>query len=167
VIGYRAPSFSITPKSQWAIEVLTTARFLYDSSIFPSSFHDRYGFNGTSPLPFRFRNGLVEMPLSIYPFAGVNFPVAGGGYFRLFPYAYFRLLFQRMNRQGKPIVFYLHPWELDPEQPRMNVRLDYQVRHYVNLEKTAARLEKLLNDFRFGPLRVLADHCFPPRKRTP
>jgi polysaccharide deacetylase family protein (PEP-CTERM system associated) len=161
VTGYRAPSFSITPKSQWAPEVLRNAGFLYDSSIFPTSFHNRYGFNGACRLPFQFRNGLAEIPLSIYPFAGANFPLAGGGYFRLFPYSYFRLCFRRMNKQGQPIVFYLHPWELDPDQPRMKVRLNYRVRHYVNLEKTADRLAKLLKDFRFVPLRSLVAHYFP------
>jgi len=161
VIGYRAPGFSITPKSQWAPEVLRNAGFRYDSSIFPTSFHNRYGFNGTCRLPFQFRNGLAEIPLSIYPFAGANFPLAGGGYFRLFPYSYFQLFFRRMNKQGKPIVFYLHPWELDPEQPRMKVRLDYRFRHYVNLKKTENRLEKLLKDFRFVPLKSLVDHYFP------
>jgi len=167
VIGYRAPSFSITTKSQWALEVLKKAGFLYDSSIFPTSFHNRYGFNGTSRLPFQFRNGLAEIPLSIYPIAGANFPLAGGGYFRLFPYFYFQLFFRRMNKQGKPIVFYLHPWELDPEQPRMKVCLNYRFRHYVNLEKTENRLEKLLKDFSFVPLKVLVDHYFPYVQRTP
>ncbi len=162
VYGYRAPSFSITPKSEWALGVLKNAAFLYDSSIFPTSFHNRYGFNGTSRLPFQFRYGLTEIPLSIYHFAGADFPLAGGGYFRLFPYFYFQLFFRRMNNQGKPIVFYLHPWELDPEQPRMKVRLNYRLRHYVNLGKTENRLEKLLKDFSFVPLRVLADHYFPP-----
>jgi len=161
IIGYRAPSFSITPKSGWALEVLRNAGFLYDSSIFPTSFHNRYGFNGTSRLPFQFHNGLTEIPLSIYPLAGANFPLAGGGYFRLFPYLYFQLFFRRMNKQGKPIVFYLHPWELDPEQPRMKVRLNYRFRHYVNLEKTENRLEKLLKDFSFVPLKTLVAHYFP------
>ena len=162
VFGYRAPSFSITPKSQWACEVLKDAGYLYDSSIFPTSFHNRYGFNGASRLPFQFGNGLAEIPLSVYPLAGANFPLAGGGYFRLFPYFYFQLFFRRMNRQGKPIVFYLHPWELDPGQPRMKVRLNYRFRHYVNLDKTENRLERLLGDFSFVPLKALADHYLPP-----
>ena len=167
VIGYRAPGFSITPKSRWAPEVVKHAGFRYDSSIFPTSFHNRYGFNGTCRLPFQFRNGLAEIPLSIYSFAGANFPLAGGGYFRLFPYSYFQLFFRRMNKQGKPIVFYLHPWELDPEQPRIKVRLNYRLRHYVNLEKTENRLEKLLKDFRFVPLKVLVDHYFPSAQYNP
>ena len=160
VYGYRAPSFSITPKSEWALEVIKNSGFLYDSSIFPTSFHNRYGFNGASCIPFQFQNGLAEIPLSTYPLAGANFPLAGGGYFRLFPYTYFHLFFQRMNRAGIPIVFYLHPWELDPQQPRMKVRLNYRFRHYVNLDKTKNRLEKLLKDFRFVPLKSLVAHYF-------
>jgi polysaccharide deacetylase family protein (PEP-CTERM system associated) len=167
VYGYRAPSFSITLESEWALDVLKNAGFLYDSSIFPTSFHNRYGFNGTSRLPFQVHNGLAEIPLSVYPFAGANFPLAGGGYFRLFPYSFFQFSFRQMNKQGKPIVFYLHPWELDPEQPRMKVRLNYRFRHYVNLDKTENRLEKLLKDFNFVPLKVLIDHYLPSTKAVP
>lgn len=166
VTGYRAPSFSITPESEWAIDILKNLGFTYDSSIFPTSFHHRYGFNGISPLPFRFGNGLLEIPLSTYRFGRANFPLAGGGYFRLFPYGYFRHFFQRLNKQGKPIVFYLHPWELDPGQPKMKVRFNYRLRHYINLEKTQTRLEKLLKEFRFVPLRDLVDHYFPPKIST-
>jgi polysaccharide deacetylase family protein (PEP-CTERM system associated) len=161
VLGYRAPSFSITPESEWAIDVLKNLGFAYDSSIFPTSFHNRYGFNGISCLPFRFGNGLFEIPLSTYRFGGANFPLAGGGYFRLLPYGYFRHFFQRLNKQGKPIVFYLHPWELDPGQPKMKVRFNYRLRHYINLDKTEKRLEKLLKEFRFGPLKDLVGHYFP------
>jgi polysaccharide deacetylase family protein (PEP-CTERM system associated) len=160
VIGYRAPSFSITPESDWAIDVLKDLGFAYDSSIFPTSFHNRYGFNGASSLPFRFGNGLLEIPLSTYRFGKANFPLAGGGYFRLFPYAYFRHFFQRLNKQGRPIVFYLHPWELDPGQPKMKVRFNYRLRHYINLEKTEKRLENLLGDFKFVPLINLVNHYF-------
>jgi polysaccharide deacetylase family protein (PEP-CTERM system associated) len=161
VLGYRAPSFSITPKSEWAIDVLKDLGFTYDSSIFPTSFHNRYGFNGISSSPFKFSNGLVEMPLSTYRIGGANFPLAGGGYFRLFPYSYFQRFFRRLNKQNKPIIFYLHPWELDPEQPRMKIRFNYRLRHYVNLEKTEGRLEKLLKEFRFVPLIDLVSQYFP------
>ncbi len=159
--GYRAPSFSITPKSAWAVDILKDLGFMYDSSIFPTSFHNRYGFSGTSPLPFKFKNGLVEIPLSTYKFGGVNFPLAGGGYFRLLPYLYFRNLFRRLNRKKQGVVFYLHPWELDPGQPRKNVRLNYRWRHYVNLEKTEGRLERLLEEFKFFPLYGVAESVFP------
>lgn len=161
IYGYRAPSFSITPKSVWAVDILKSLGFTYDSSIFPTSFHNRYGWNGAASIPFSLKNGLVEVPLSTYKFLGANFPLAGGGYFRLFPYFYFRSLYQRLNSQNRGIVFYLHPWELDPQQPRKSVRLDYRLRHYVNLEKTEARLEKLLGEFKFVPLFNLAQNVFP------
>jgi hypothetical protein len=104
---------------------------------------------------------LVEIPLSTYRFLGANFPLAGGGYFRLFPYSYFQRFFRRLNKQGKAIVFYLHPWELDPGQPRMKIRFDYRLRHYVNLEKTEDKLKKVLEEFRFIPLRELIGYYFP------
>jgi polysaccharide deacetylase family protein (PEP-CTERM system associated) len=167
VLGYRAPSFSITPESEWALDVLKSLGFAYDSSIFPTSFHNRYGFNGVSSLPFRLANELLEIPLSTYRFLGANFPLAGGGYFRLFPYSYFQCFFRRLNKQGKPIVFYLHPWELDPGQPKMKVRFDYRLRHYVNLEKTEKRLENLLKEFKFVPLKDLVDHYFPDNGQFP
>jgi len=162
VRGYRAPSFSITPDSEWALDILKELNFAYDSSIFPTSFHNRYGFNGSASLPFQSKNGLFEIPLSTYRFCNTNFPLAGGGYFRLFPYSYFRYFYQRLNQQGKPIIFYLHPWELDPEQPRMNVRFNYRLRHYINLEKTETRLKRLLEDFRFVPLVDLVGNYFSP-----
>lgn len=161
VLGYRAPSFSITPESEWALDGLKDLGFVYDSSIFPTSFHNRYGFNGASSLPFRFENGLVEIPLSTYSFLGANFPLAGGGYFRLFPYSCFQFLCRRLNNQGKGIVFYLHPWELDFQQPRVKIRLNYRLRHYVNLKKTENRLGRLLKEFRFVPLSDLVGHYFP------
>lgn len=161
VRGYRAPSFSITPQSFWAVDILKNLGFTYDSSIFPTSFHNRYGFNGASAFPFKFENGLVELPLSTYKLWGANFPLAGGGYFRLFPYACFKSLYRRLNRRRINVIFYLHPWELDPAQPRLNVRRNYRFRHYVNLEKTEDRLERLLREFKFNPLSDLAEHHFP------
>jgi polysaccharide deacetylase family protein (PEP-CTERM system associated) len=167
VLGYRAPSFSITSESDWALDILKNNGFAYDSSVFPTSFHNRYGnnSNGNSNerFPFRFSNGLVEMPLSTVKLAGKNIPVGGGGYFRLFPYPCFRYLCRRLNGEGKPLIFYLHPWELDHEQPRVNIRRDYRFRHYVNLEKTESRLIKLLKDFRFVPLIELVKQHFPDK----
>jgi polysaccharide deacetylase family protein (PEP-CTERM system associated) len=159
VMGYRAPSFSITPRSEWAVDVLKKVGLAYDSSIFPTSFHNRYGFNGTSVLPFRFSNQLVELPLATYNLFGSRFPLGGGGYFRLFPYAFFRGLFRRLNSQGKGVIFYLHPWELDPDQPRMNICFNYRFRHYINLHKTERRLNRLLADFKFGPLKNLISNA--------
>lgn len=152
VVGYRAPSFSITPETLWALDVLKDAGFAYDSSIFPVSLHDRYGFAGASSRPFLWPNGLREIPLAIYPVGGFSLPAAGGGYFRLFPYAYFRHAFRRLNRDQQAFTFYMHPWEIDPGQPRVRVPWFYRFRHYVNLHKTEGRLRRLLRDFQFSSI---------------
>jgi polysaccharide deacetylase family protein (PEP-CTERM system associated) len=154
VIGYRAPSYSITRKSLWAIDILGELGFEYDSSIFPVV-HDNYGIPGAP----RFRyvigeKGLVEYPISTAKVLGGNIPVSGGGYFRLFPYWFTRMLLKRINlKEQQPFMFYLHPWEIDPGQPRMkNARLLSKFRHYNSLQKTATRFRFLLKDFNFGPI---------------
>lgn len=155
VIGYRAPSFSITPNTLWALDILKEAGFRYDSSIFPVSVHDRYGFPGCDTKPFRWPNGLLEIPLAVYKLGRLALPVAGGGYFRLFPYFYFRALLGRLNRKRQPFTFYLHPWEFDPMQPRVQVPWFYRFRHYVNLDKTESRLRKLLRQFQFDGIAAV------------
>ncbi len=155
VRGYRAPSFSITRESTWALDVLREEGYTYDSSVFPISGHDRYGFAECGTAPFTWPNGLLEIPLAVYKIRELGLPVAGGGYFRLFPYAYFRGLLARINRSGHSFVFYLHPWELDPDQPRVKVSLGYRFRHYVNLRRTAGRLARLVQDFRFDRIDAL------------
>src|SRR5882762_2166519 len=152
VTGYRAPSFSITPRNLWALEILKETGFDYDSSVFPVSMHDRYGFSGCSTRPFLWPNGMVEIPLSVYRIGRLSLPAAGGGYFRLFPYEYFRRIFTRLNRRDEVVTFYMHPWELDPGQPRVRVPWFYRFRHYVNLSAAEARLRRLLRDFRFTTL---------------
>jgi len=152
VTGYRAPSFSITPRNLWALEILKETGFDYDSSVFPVSMHDRYGFSGCSTKPFLWPNGMVEIPLSVYRIGRLSLPAAGGGYFRLFPYEYFRRIFTRLNRRDEVVTFYMHPWELDPGQPRVRVPWFYRFRHYVNLSAAEARLRRLLRDFRFTTL---------------
>lgn len=152
VLGYRAPSFTILEDTIWAIEILKEAGFKYDSSIFPVSFHDRYGFNGISGIPFYFPNGLLEIPLTTLKIFKFQIPLGGGGYFRLFPYYYFHYFFKYINYRKKSVVFYLHPWELDPEQPRLNPPFFLKIRHYINLEKTEKKLKLLLKNFRFGPI---------------
>ncbi len=161
VYGYRAASFSITKRSEWALDVVADAGFLYDSSIFPIR-HDKYGFPGTPNRPYRLRtsNGspLLEFPLTTVQFLGFSLPVAGGGYFRLYPYAFTRWNLERINRQGRPFIFYIHPWEIDPDQPRVRASLLSTFRHYNNLDKSEVRLVRLLKDFQFGTLEsVLAD----------
>lgn len=149
IYGYRAPSFSITNDSMWALDILKDEGFTYDSSIFPVSFHDRYGFDKCESSPFRWPNGLMEVPLTVYRLKGMTLPLAGGGYFRLLPYMYFKYFFRKLNKRNERFTFYLHPWEIDPGQPRVDVPLNFRFRHYVNLKETEAGLKKLLRDFRF------------------
>lgn len=153
VLGYRAPSYSITQKSLWAIDILKELGFTYDSSIFPI-YHDTYGIPNAPRFSYRHANGLLEYPLSTARLLGQKIPVSGGGYFRLFPYWFTRAALRSINRkEGKPFVFYFHPWEIDPEQPRMsNASLVSTFRHYNQLNKTKSRLKSLLKDFTFAPL---------------
>ena len=154
VLGYRAPSYSITGKSMWAIDILKELDFTYDSSIFPIH-HDTYGIPGAPRFAYRHGNGLLEYPISTALLFGRKIPVAGGGYFRLFPYWFTRYALQTINhKESKPFIFYLHPWELDPEQPRMQrARLLSRFRHYNQLQRTRLRFERLLKEFCFVPLQ--------------
>ncbi len=157
VIGYRAPNFSVTRNSLWALDILKKAGFHYDSSIFPTSFHDRYGLTGCETYASTLENGLQEFPITTVKFLKYNIPVSGGGYFRLLPYALTSSLLRAVNRQGRYFIFYLHPWEIDPGQPRMKIKMSYRFRHYVNLGTTLSKLKVFLRDFRFTPLRALCD----------
>lgn len=161
VIGYRAASYSITRRSLWAVDILADLGFRYDSSIFPVR-HDRYGIPDApvapywhdTPAPRR----IVEFPLTIKRLYGYCLPIAGGGYFRLFPYAVTRAAFRSINRyERRSFIFYLHPWEIDPDQPRIRAGWLSEFRHYNNLDRCERRLERLLGDFRFASVRdVLA-----------
>jgi polysaccharide deacetylase family protein (PEP-CTERM system associated) len=152
VNGYRAASYSITRKSLWALDVLAELGFKYDSSIFPIT-HDRYGITGSPEFPHVLetpaKHRLVEYPLSTYRFLGQTIPIAGGGYFRLYPYWLSRFFFRSINKSSAPFVFYFHPWEIDPEQPRVEASLFSKFRHYNNLDKTQRRLTSLFVDFNF------------------
>lgn len=160
VIGYRAPSYSVIESSMWAIDVLIEEGHVYDSSIFPIH-HDRYGIPGAPRHPFMLRRAggsLLELPGSTVRVGGVNLPIAGGGYFRQLPYAWTRWGIGRVNRvEREPVVFYTHPWELDPEQPRMEVGATTRLRHYRGLEQTTGRLIRLLHDFRFDSIAAVMD----------
>lgn len=161
VIGYRAASYSITRASIWALDILAESGFEYDSSIFPVR-HDRYGLAGSPLEPYVVETAggktLIEMPLSVLPLAGMHVPVSGGGYFRIFPYWFTRWAYQKLNSvHNRPVIFYLHPWEVDPEQPRLNGSLLSRFRHYVNLSRCESRLRTLLADFEFQPLRDVID----------
>lgn len=155
VRGYRAPSFSVVERSLWALEVLIEEGFAYDASIFPIR-HDRYGIPGAPRHTHVRTTGagtIIEVPGSTVRCAGVNIPIAGGGYFRLLPYAVTRWGFHRLNNgERRPAVFYLHPWEVDPAQPRIEAGVLTRLRHYRNLDKTAARLRALMKEFAFSSI---------------
>lgn len=159
VIGYRAPSFSIT---DWSYPILAQTGHRYDSSVFPVSGHDRYGRPAHQDTA-----GIVELPLATAEVGGRALPWAGGGWFRLYPGWLFRAGFRRIVRQAhpaRPPVFYLHPWEVDPGQPRVHgLPYGYRLRHYVNLERTAERLETLCRSVRF----VRADETLPVAQLRP
>ncbi len=156
VIGYRAATYSITRASLWALDVLAEEGFLYDSSIFPMH-HDNYGIPDARREPHLLRtshgNTIVEFPISVVRYGKLTLPVGGGGYFRIFPYALTRWGLRRLNAQQREFVFYIHPWEIDPEQPRIaQARLRSRLRHYFNLDRCRSRLERLLQDFAFVPV---------------
>jgi len=167
VLGYRAASYSITEKSLWALDILAEEGFCYDSSIFPVR-HDLYGIPGHQRFACaieRGNRGLLEIPLSTIRIGGMNLPVAGGGYLRLFPYALTRWAVSRLNQwERQPAVVYFHPWEIDPEQPRIKSGWISRLRHYTNLRGMEEKLRKLLSGFSFGPIReVFASALDRPR----
>lgn len=153
VLGYRAPSFSIGVRNLWALDVLHEAGYRYSSSIYPIS-HDHYGMPDAPRFAYypRGREGLLELPITTVRLLKKNLPSGGGGYFRLFPYAVSRWLLKRVNTEDRqPGIFYFHPWEIDPGQPRQaDVGIKTRFRHYVNLHRTEARLKALTRDFRWG-----------------
>lgn len=166
VRGYRAASYSITKNSLWALDILAEAGFEYDSSIFPVR-HDRYGIPDAQELPHVLSTPkgktLVEFPLSTAKVFKYKLPVAGGGYFRLYPYALTKAGLRQINQRQQAFIFYLHPWEIDPEQPRIQASWFSQFRHYNNLSRCESRLQRLLTDFEFttvedvlGKLELLA-----------
>lgn len=155
VLGYRAPSYSVIEKSLWALDVLIDAGFVYDASIFPIH-HDRYGIPSAPRHPYRIERAsgsIWEIPPSTVRCFGANLPVAGGGYFRLLPYGLFRWSLRRVNAEGLPAVFYMHPWEIDPDQPRQTVGWLTRLRHYRNLHRTEERLTRLFSDYSFTTIR--------------
>jgi polysaccharide deacetylase family protein (PEP-CTERM system associated) len=150
VKGYRAPSFSIGKHTLWAFDRLAQAGYRYSSSVYPVR-HDHYGIPDAPRFPYRPRADLLEIPVTTAVVLDRNLPAGGGGYFRLLPYAVSRALIRRVNGvDGRPAVFYFHPWEIDPAQPRVSgTSVKTRFRHYVNLHRTARRLRRLLRDFRW------------------
>jgi len=173
VVGYRAPTFSVTRDTLWSLEVLWEAGFLYDSSIFPI-LHDRYGISDAPRFPHRMAiangNGTVkkkgkdeghsiaEFPLSTISVLGRRLPIAGGGYFRLLPYSATRRAIRYLNtKEQQPAIFYLHPWEMDMHQPKVRAGWLTRFRHSVNIDSTEGKLRRLLKDFRFAPVRDILE----------
>ena len=154
VVGHRAPFFSITSESLWALDILAESGIRYDSSIFPV-LNYRYGIEGAPRWPHaigKSPDGLREFPITTWRCLGWNVPVAGGAYFRIFPYAFTRHAYRSINAAGQPVAFYIHPWELDPAHPRVPLPRRIAATHYANLRATEPRLRRLLRDFRFGPM---------------
>ena len=152
--GYRAPSFSIVESSLWAFDVLIEEGYTYDASVFPIH-HDRYGIPGAPRHPHvieRAAGTIVEVPSSTVRIGGMNVPIAGGGYFRLLPYAVTKWGIARLNGEGAPAVFFIHPWEVDADQPRLPVSRLTSIRHYRNVGATLPRLDRLIDDFAFDTI---------------
>ena len=151
VKGYRAPSFSVGPANPWAFDCIERAGYVYSSSVYPIR-HDHYGAPDAPRFAHRIRPNLLEVPITTVHALGRNWPAGGGGYFRLLPYAVSRWALKRVNATERAsAIFYFHPWELDPQQPRMRgIDMRTRFRHYLNLDCVEARLRRLLSDFRWG-----------------
>lgn len=159
VNGYRAPSFSLGPQQTWAWNILAETGHSYSSSVYPGQL-DHYGFPGIGRTAFTVEGtGLLEIPVTTLAIAGRRLPIGGGGYFRLYPYWAFAAGIRYLNvREQMPAMFYLHPWEIDPDQPRVaGLSAKTRFRHYLNLHKTERRLERLLGDFQWGRITDVYD----------
>jgi polysaccharide deacetylase family protein (PEP-CTERM system associated) len=153
ILGYRAPSYSITPETVWAFDILHELGFKYDSSVFPIH-HDLGGFPGAPRHPYQIREGFWEFPLATWRIGRWGVPILGGGYLRLYPYRLTRWFTRKVNEEGIPAVVYVHPWEFDIDQPRIErVSFLSRFRHYQNLDKTEGRLRALCQDFDLAPIR--------------
>jgi len=151
VLGYRAPSFSIGSGNLWAFDSLARAGYRYSSSIYPIR-HDHYGMPDSPRFAYRLASGVLEVPVTTVRLLNRNLPSSGGGYFRLLPYPVSRWLLRKVNREDREAaVFYFHPWEIDPGQPRVaGIDARTRFRHYVNIPRMQGRLQQLLGDFRWG-----------------
>jgi polysaccharide deacetylase family protein (PEP-CTERM system associated) len=153
VTGFRAPSFSVTRHTLWSYDIMAKNGIRYDSSVFPVGFHPDYGIRNAPLGAYQATDAIVELPVSCAQVLGCRLPCGGGGYFRIFPYAVTHRLVERCNSEGRPVVFYVHPWEFDPGQPRMHLSRLKEIRHYTNLHLTTSRFDRLLGDFDFGSIR--------------
>ncbi len=159
-VGFRASTFTLTRATWWAVDVLTERGYRYDSSVHPVH-HPTYGIPDFEPGISRIAGPsgreLVEFPVATWPLAGRNLPMGGGGYFRLLPGWLLRAGVAGLERRGRPAAIYLHPWEFDPDQPRYPAPALKRFRHYLNLDRTLSRLDRLLERFRFGSLRQVLE----------
>ena len=154
IVGYRAPTFTITSETLWATDILASCGIKYDSSVFPMSLIADYTkIPGLSADPFVLPNGLVEVPIGCADYWGFRIPFAGGMFFRILPLWFTKAMLRRCSRQNRSIMFYIHPWEIDPGQPRMTTGKLQAVRHYTNLDKTLDRLDELFSRFTFTSAR--------------
>ncbi len=165
--GYRAPSFSIIETTRWALDVLLDLGFRYDSSIYPIQY-DRYGWPNAQRFPHVVKSHgddvLWEFPPCTIRALGRNIPIAGGGYFRFFPYRFTKACIQKLNAKGLPAMVYLHPWEFDPDQPKFKPEFKNRIRHYLNLDKTESRFSELLKDFTFTTISDFATQLKSPKQ---
>ena len=155
VLGHRAPFFSITKDSLWALDILGELGIKYDSSIFPV-LNYRYGIADAPRFPYKIQREkfeFVEFPISTLKLPGFTMPISGGAYFRIYPYQVTKQAIKAVNRGGEPVTFYLHPWEIDPHHPRIDVPRRIALTHYFNLGATERRLKKLIRDFKMAPMK--------------
>lgn len=158
VSGYRAPSFSILSGMDWATEILAEEGFTYSSSSHPIR-HDFYNDPGASRLPYRMQSGLWEIPITTWRIVGRNLPVGGGAYLRILPFSYVLAGLHQVAAAGETMMIYLHPWEIDPDQPRMSVGLKARLRQYIGLKRMACRLEGLIERYSFGTVSNAYGPC--------
>jgi polysaccharide deacetylase family protein (PEP-CTERM system associated) len=158
IYGFRAPIFSIIEQSLWALDILLKHGLRYDSSIYPV-WNYRYGIVSNRryihELPTPARSKIVEIPIASARYLGRNFPVGGGAYLRILPYLITRMGLKSINREGQPFVFYIHPWEIDPDHPRADVPFRISATHYFNLKSTEKRLRRLGRDFKFASIETV------------
>ena len=161
ITGYRAPSFSIDRRTPWAHEKLARAGYAYSSSVAPIV-HDHYGWPEAPRFAFKpvIGSDLIELPVTTARFAGRTLAAGGGGFFRLLPYSFSRWAVRQVNGHGQPAIIYFHPWEIDPDQPRVpNAPLKSKLRHYTNLSVMAAKLKRLMGDFQWGRVDAVAEEA--------
>ncbi len=160
IIGYRSPSFSITRKTSWAFRILEQNGFKYDSSVFPLTYHPDYGIRNAPLSLYKTDCGIFELPLSCYSILNFRIPFGGGAYFRTYPLWLSKILMNKCNKQSRPFVFYLHPWEIDISQPKINLSMFKSIRHYYNIKNTFRKFSTILEQYKFTTIKELIGSIF-------